>query len=535
MRGIRLACTVFLFWPVHGAEFAPLETGTRYLLGSESGLLQQFRVVLSEEFPTVRRIRLESRGISGDAVLILRSSDSGIALEGIEANGRTKREFTPVLLFVPDPAAGWKSSGDLVKSRYRARTAILNTPAGQFSDVDEYEVEIAGLPASVWQVKQGFGVVGYKAAGAAAGLLAYEFTPRAAPPPREPAPCPVVGVDANPVAFGGDFSAEGLRAQAAQMRDAGAGLFNASASWPELEPERGVYDFSGVRRQMAWVEELGLDAVFTLKTVDTTVRRTPQDLAASAWDAPEMLSRLVALLEALSGEFGSRVKWVNLGNEVNVYFSGKPEELDAFTRFYRAGAERLEQLKPEVQTGLVFAYDVLRLDDEGFSKLVEPLRQVSFTYYGAQSSLVQNRTVLVQRDAGEAALDFADMRALAGGRQVLLTEAGHSSSPFIGSSEAKQAEFYAAAKEQVRLGAGWLAGVNFFLLSDIHPAVVRQFSQYYFGGQSSPFVAWLGSLGTRDIFGRAKPANGVLLEALADSRRPDTCEAVGLPVRAPAQ
>lgn len=535
MRCFRLACALSLAWSVYGAEFAPLETGTRYLLGDGSGLLQQFRVVLSEEFPTVRRVRIESRGISGDAVLILRSSGGGLALEGIEANGRTKREFTPALLFVPDPAAGWKSSGDLVKSRYRGRTAILNTPAGQFADVDEYEVELAGLPASVWQVKQGFGIVGYNTAGAAARLLAHEFTPRAAAPPREPAPCPVVGVDANPAAFGGDFSSEGLRAQAAQMRDAGAGFFNLSASWAELEPERGVYDFSSIRRQMAWAEELGLDAVFTLKTVDTTVRRTPQDLSESAWDDPEMLSRLAALLEALSGEFGSRVKWVNLGNEVNVYFSGKPGELDAFTRLYRAGAERLEQLKPGVLAGLVFAYDVLRLDDTGFRELVEPLKQVSFTYYGAQSSFVQNRTVLVQREAGEVALDFADMRAAAGGRQVLLTEVGHSSSPFIGSNEATQAEFYAAAKEQIRLGGGWLAGANFFLLSDIHPAVVRQFSQYYFDGHSSPFVAWLGSLGTRDIFGRAKPANAVLLEALADSSRPEYCEAVGLPVRVPRQ
>jgi hypothetical protein len=497
------------------------------LLGHDKSLLAQLRVVSTEDFPALRRVRLELRGISGDAVLILRSSPGELALEGIEMNGRTRREQSPVALFSSEPTAGWQSKGSLVRSRFRGRKTVLDTPAGQFSGVDEYEVEFAGLPKSVWFFKLGFGVAGYDVPGASARLMIHEFSSPAPAPTREPAPCPPAGVDANPVAIGGDFSSEGLRKQVAEMRDAGAAFFNLPAAWADLEPERGVFQFSELRQKLAWVEELGLDTALTLKTVDTTVRRTPPDLAETAWDDPEMLARFGALLDALAGELGSRVKWINLGNEVNVYFSANPDELTAFSRFYRHGAERLELLKPELQIGLVFAFDVLRLDDLEFNALSEPLDQVSYTYYGSQNAVVQRRTSVVQRDAAEVALDFADMRSAAKGKPVLLTEVGHSSSNFIGSSETRQAEFYAAAAEQLRLGSGWLTAANFFLLSDLHPSILRQFSQYYFGGQAGPFIAWLGSLGTKDLFGRPKPANAELLEILKNSRRPDSCQAVG--------
>jgi hypothetical protein len=98
------------------------------------------------------------------------------------------------------------------------------------------------------------------------------------------------------------------------------------------------------------------------------------------------------------------------------------------------------------------------------------------------------------------------MVRLAGGRPLVLSEIGYSSSPDVNASSVRQQEFYRNVFEALRRMGGSVAVANFLFLNELPAAIVHALSQYY-GPEGDPrFIAYLGTLGLHDQSGAPKTA-----------------------------
>lgn len=74
---------------------------------------------------------------------------------------------------------------------------------------------------------------------------------------------------------------------------------------------------------LAWAEKYNLDAVLTIKTVNSFELSVPSDLRGKPLDDATVKARFGALLTAIAPFLGTRVKWVNLANEVDIYYGNR--------------------------------------------------------------------------------------------------------------------------------------------------------------------------------------------------------------------
>jgi hypothetical protein len=109
--------------------------------------------------------------------------------------------------------------------------------------------------------------------------------------------------------------------------------------------------------------------------------------------------------------------------------------------------------------------------------------------------------------------DFAKLVELFPSKPIYILEAGYPSSPLLGSSEAKQADFVQEIFKAWDTYIGHIKLLDFLWLHDIPPAVVEELGDYY-GLRDETFLAYLATLGLRTFEGQDKEAFRVLsLEA----------------------
>jgi len=104
----------------------------------------------------------------------------------------------------------------------------------------------------------------------------------------------------------------------------------------------------------------------------------------------------------------------------------------------------------------------------------------------------------VDKDLSEVFKQYKD-------KPVYLLEAGCPSSGFLGSSEARQAEFVRQLFNFWDANRRRLKVVNFIWLHDISDTEVQSYTKYYNVGQRG-FAEYLGTLGLRHHDGRDKEA-----------------------------
>ena len=86
--------------------------------------------------------------------------------------------------------------------------------------------------------------------------------------------------------------------------DAGSRGQSLFFTWQSLEPEAGVYDFSGLDGLVAFVTSHGFKQILvTIAPVNFFPIETPPDLTDVSFGAPEMKTRFHALLDAVKSHF----------------------------------------------------------------------------------------------------------------------------------------------------------------------------------------------------------------------------------------
>jgi hypothetical protein len=280
------------------------------------------------------------------------------------------------------------------------------------------------------------------------------------------------------------------------VRSAGASAAFESASWSDLDTVDG-------RRKAvdALASAAGRATLFTIKVLDTTVNTVPADLRPSTFDSTAVIGRFHALLDTLRPSLAG-VRYLSIGNEVDVYLRQHPEQRDAYHRFLVDAVEYAHATLPGVAIGVTSTFD-------GAGPIADLLGvgdTVILTYYPLGPGFVP-------RPPSTATGDLVRMLDLAGGKPLVLQEVGYPSDPRLSSSDDAQAAFVRAVFDAWH-GAGSRAPfLNWFALHDFTPELCGQLAGYYGGPPDPAFTAFLCSLGLRRVDGTPKPAWSALVEA----------------------
>jgi hypothetical protein len=297
---------------------------------------------------------------------------------------------------------------------------------------------------------------------------------------------------------------------ALEMADnAGINAAAATYRWSELEPTEGELDVQKSADDLNVLSEVyDYTTLFGIQLLNTTEKETPADLLDVPFDDPQMLQRFQALIDALLPHFSENVRYLSIGNEVDVYLSAHPEEWESYRTFYNNAVAYVHQVAPALQVGVTATYGGVIQHPAEIARLNEASDVLILTYYPSSDGFTF--------DNPAAPLDdFRRMVEIAAGRPVVLQEVGFASDELLGSSEADQAEFVANVFRAWSEAGEAIPFLDFFLLHDFSEQMCSDFEEYY-GFSHERFHAFLCSLGLRQVDGTPKLAWDVFVEQAAE-------------------
>lgn len=320
---------------------------------------------------------------------------------------------------------------------------------------------------------------------------------------KQPLQQPLVGISPN-VKVGGKI--DDLVKDLKSLRGDGLGFQYLTLKWSELEPEKGNLDLKKLDDGVRGLGGLGFDLAVNIQTLDTNNRTLPADLMDKPFDSPEMRTRWEALLRAVAPRLTPKVRWVMLGNEVDVYLAQHGAELEPYAGFVERGRALLRERKPDLPVGVTCTYGGARARPDQFRRLNHDTDFVALTYYPLKPDFSVEPVSVV---AG----DISRMVEMAGRKPLLITEAGYPADPLLGSSETQQAAFVDALFDAVKAHPSRIAVVNYFLLVDFNDSLVETFLKYY-RVPDAKFRAYLATLGLRKQDGTPRKSESAFLRRL---------------------
>jgi len=270
-----------------------------------------------------------------------------------------------------------------------------------------------------------------------------------------------------------------------------------SAKWNELEPAQGQNDLKKVADSVGLSRFIGGKSLFTFQTIDTNNWVLPQDLTGLRFDDPKVVGRASVLLNKVLTSLGQGVKWISLGNEVDVYLSAHPDEIPEYLNLLKDLEGVVRRERPDLKIGVTVTFEGLVRRKEIVSQLAKFGDCAVVTYY-------PTREDFSPLPLAETPANFDRMVSYAAGRPLVLQEVGLPSAPLLGSSESLQADFVSAIFRQLESRKG-IAFASFFMQYEF-PAPMLDFFESYYGVKNERFRAFLGTLGFHDAAGNPKAA-----------------------------
>jgi hypothetical protein len=282
----------------------------------------------------------------------------------------------------------------------------------------------------------------------------------------------------------------------------GVNFVSLSVFWDELETAPGIFDPDPNWLEIAnrFYSTEGVAVALVVSPIDTNVLRVPADLEGTPFDDPAIIERYLATLDYALGQLRDvALASISIGNEVDAYLSSHPDEWQEYCVLYERALQHLHANAPNVPVGVKATFDGLTGDAaEELLQLNSHSDAIFATYY----PLKRDFTV---EDPAVFETDIANLLGRYPRRPVYLLEVGYPSSPALGSSEEKQAEFVRQVFTTWDRHRQHIPLLNFTWMHDISQESLGEYATYY-GLSDHRFLAFLGSLGLRTNDGHDKPA-----------------------------
>jgi hypothetical protein len=219
-------------------------------------------------------------------------------------------------------------------------------------------------------------------------------------------------------------------------------------------------------------------------------------------DNSEVIRRFRVLLDGLKPLLQSKVLYLSIGNEVDVYLGLHPDEFDPFKRFLEEARVYAKTLAPHLVVGTTVTDHAL--GKPKFISLTKHMDAHFFTYYhGPKGTEVGFRNPAMTKDDLVALADRLDARPL------VIQEIGYPSHTSLSSAE-KQAAFVRGFFDAWDELGPRIPFANYFMLYDFPKSFAEgQVAYHGLTEDLDTFVNFASSLGLHDTNGQSRPAWGV--------------------------
>lgn len=467
-----IAFLICCLTPLSAQEYLPLALGNRWVLSnSYQATPMSLEVVSDEVLAAKRRVRVRFTNPWTNYDFVFNPGTDGISLEGLALGSEVYYLSAPAIIFPKTGTVGtvWNTSFGSVTLVSSSATVV--TPTKTYTGCRRFSVNLYGGVMD-WYLADGVGYVqiGTGAGAFTLGTLALNSYSAPLAPVVTYGSCPKIGIDSNPAAST-SFSTAEREAALASVAGAGGNFSHVSVRWSDIEKSPGVYDFSGISQWMSWSAKYNFDVALTVRTIDTTVLSVPSDLAGRKLSDATVISRFVAMMKAMKSVVTTRVRWINVGNEVDVYLRNVPTASTDLQSFLQAMQTQLKSQFPSATFGVVFTH-AARSTPSVVTPILALSGHVGFTYYPLNADMSA-------RSPSVVASELAEIVALAGGKPLVLTEVGYPTSALLGGSESTQSTFVQNIFDALRKSSGKVQAASFFQLNDMPSTVVSSLVDYY--------------------------------------------------------
>src|SRR3974377_1444790 len=196
-------------------------------------------------------------------------------------------------------------------------------------------------------------------------------------------------------------------------------------AWNQLETAPGTYSLSTLQNSVTYSSSRGFDVYVGIQVINTIAKATPSNLLTVAWDDAQMESRFHSLIDAIRPTLTPQVRYLSIGNEVDVYLDAHPAEWAGYQTFYDNAVAYVHQTLPGIQVGVTTTFTGASGPARANAIQLNNMSDVwIFTYYPLGSGFVPN-------GPQSPLADFPTMLALAGNRPVVLPEVGYPTSSVL--------------------------------------------------------------------------------------------------------
>ncbi|MBU7015892.1 MAG: hypothetical protein HXS44_00160 [Theionarchaea archaeon] len=312
-----------------------------------------------------------------------------------------------------------------------------------------------------------------------------------------------IGMWINPKQADMNYYDEALKtAKEAQVQ-----LAHLYVQWGLTEKSSGEYDWAIPDYVLGKFRKYGFEAVIVIPIIFTTkLDVMPEDVTFESFSDPEFVNRFVHFTEVLMERYSETIKYLIIGNEIDVYLYQHPDEASEFRTLVEAVADA-----HDVVVGTEFAiHSVVQNKCESIAKKALAGDMVFYTFYPMEDNFSFGG------DPYNVEQFFTAMTDLAGTKKIGVVETSWSSSKLLESSEENQANYVKEVFRILKKNRSKIEFLMWITLYDSTSEECRKSAEFFVTGVNDEilgdtevmarFSDFMCFLGLRRTDGTPKPA-----------------------------
>jgi len=296
----------------------------------------------------------------------------------------------------------------------------------------------------------------------------------------------VLGIDVN-MAEDSDYDkAFGL------AQSLGSEVTSLSMNWKDIETAPEKYEDPGGNLAIAniYYPQKSKLALY-IRAVDTASKMAPPDLETVPFTDRKVAERYLKMIDWVFTQIpDAELLFLSVGDEIDLMMGGDKKLYQEFGIFLKTVREELKKKRPDLTVG--FTATLFGLTERVPEEL-HALNQYSDVVLVSYYPVAENGGM---KEPSAVAPDYEALIKKYPNRTIYIEQTGYPTSPFLGSSEAKQREFIRETFRAWDMHALQIKYISFAWLTDLPQTSLDAYKEYY-GTTDKTLLEFLRTLGFR--------------------------------------